>query len=241
GLLGADGAGGIVRRRVFRGFERRQLSVAAGSYVDGIDCHEIVIGFVDRPRGYLWSFPRPGHLAVGACAQADDASTADMHAIADRWLNADRPAAGRPRRRYAWPIPSLDASGLDRERPSGPGWMLLGDAAGLVDPITREGIYFAIRSGMLAARALLGADGGREYAAAIRDEIHVELRRAARLKAGVFRPRFTRLLIQALNTSPAIRGVMADLVAGRQPYRGLKRRLMRTLEFGLMFRLIRSS
>jgi geranylgeranyl reductase family protein len=237
-LLGADGAGGLVRRKVFRAFERRHLSIAAGSFVDGADCHEIVIGFVERPRGYLWSFPRPGHLAVGACAQADEASTSDMHAITDRWLDRYSAAAGLPRRRYAWPIPSLGAADLDRERPSGRGWMLLGDAAGLVDPITREGIYFAIRSGMLAAKSLLGADGAREYDAAIRDEIHAELRGAAALKAGFFRPRFTRLLIQALNTSPGIRAVMADLVAGRQPYRGLKRRLLGTLEIGLMLRTL---
>jgi hypothetical protein len=91
---------------------------------------------------------------------------------------------------------------------------------------------------MLAAKSLLGRDGAREYAAAVRDEIHAELRRAATLKAGFFRPRFTRLLIQALNTSPAIRGVMGDLVAGHQPYRGLKRRLLGTLEIGLMVRTL---
>jgi geranylgeranyl reductase family protein len=237
-LLGADGAGGIVRRRVFRAFERTQLSIAAGSYVDGADCHEIVIGFVARPAGYLWSFPRAGHLAVGACAQADEASTADMHAIADRWLNTYRPAAGLPRRRYAWPIPSLDSAAVERERPSGEGWMLLGDAAGLVDPITREGIYFAIRSGQLAAKSLLGPNSSGEYAAAVRDEMHAELRRAALLKAGLFRPRFTRLLIQALNRSAAIREVMRDLIAGRQPYRGLKRRLLGTLEIELMLRTL---
>jgi len=45
-------------------------------------------------------------------------------------------------------------------------------------------------------------------------------------------------LIQALNTSPGIRAVMADLVAGRQPYRGLKRRLLGTLEIGLMLRTL---
>jgi len=96
-LLGADGAGGIVRRQVFRPFARRHLSIAAGAYVDGVDCHQIVIGLVDRPRGYLWSFPRPGHLAVGTCAQADEASTADMHAITDRWLEAYAPARGLSR------------------------------------------------------------------------------------------------------------------------------------------------
>ena len=237
-LLGADGPAGIVRKQVFRPFERRQLSIAAGSYVDAVDTSEIVIGFIDQPCGYLWSFPRAGHLAVGTCAQANETTAAEMHAVTNRWLDQYPLAAGRTRRSYSWPIPSLDARDLDAELPAGDGWMLLGDAAGLVDPITREGIFFALRSGMLAAAALASASPQRAYADAVRDELHDELRRAARLKAGFYRPRFTTLLTDALNQSPAIQHVMLDLVAGRQPYRGLKRRLFGTMEVGLMWRVL---
>jgi geranylgeranyl reductase family protein len=238
-ILGADGAAGIVRKTVARPFSRSQLSIAAGSYVDAPDIPEIVIRFVDRPRGYLWSFPRPGHFAVGTCAQADETSTREMHAITDAWLDRYAPAASGHRRRYAWPIPSLSAGDVDAERPAGDGWLLLGDAAGLVDPITREGIFFALRSGQLAAAALTTADPARQYAAAVRDELYAEVRRAARLKAGFFRPRFTSLLVDALQHSAGIRDVMIDLVAGRQPYRGLKRRLLRTLEVGLAWQALR--
>jgi len=237
-LLGADGPAGVVRKQVFRPFERRQLSIAAGSYVDSVETSEIVIGFVDRPSGYLWSFPRAGHLAVGTCAQASETTTAEMHAVTDRWLDQYPRAAGRTRERYAWPIPSLESGDVDAEEPAGDGWMLLGDAAGLVDPITREGIFFALRSGMLAAGALGESAPQRVYADAVRDELHDELRRAARLKAGFYRPRFTRLLIDALNQSAPIREVMLNLVAGRQPYRGLKRRLLGTLEVGLMWKVL---
>src|SRR5207237_1112921 len=52
-LLGADGAGGLTRKQVFRPFARRQLSIAAGSYVDGVKSREIVIAFLERPSGYL--------------------------------------------------------------------------------------------------------------------------------------------------------------------------------------------
>ena len=237
-LVGADGAASLVRKRVFRPFDRAQLSIAAGSYVDGVPSSTVVIGFTGTPRGYLWSFPRPDHLAVGACAQADETSPAALHAITDRWLDAYPPAAGRTRRRYAWPIPSLDAHAIDLEQPSGNGWLLAGDAAGLVDPITREGIFFALRSGQLAAAALCTRDPARRYAEAVRDELHDELRRAAILKAGFFRPRFIRLLIDALDDSAAIRNVMLDLIGGRQPYRGLKRRLIGTMELGWMMRAL---
>ena len=237
-VLGADGAGGVVRKRVFRPFDREQLSIAAGSYIDGVDTADIVVAFIARPSGYLWSFPRPGHLAVGTCAQANETSPAEMHAITDAWLDRYSPAAGRPRRRYAWPIPSLTPAGVDAEQPAGEGWMLLGDAAGLVDPITREGIFFAIRSGVLAAEAMRTPNPATAYAARVRDELHDELRRAARFKAGFYRPRFIGSLIEALNRSGAIRDVMVDLVAGRQSYRGLKRRLIRTLEFRVAARVL---
>jgi geranylgeranyl reductase family protein len=237
-ILGADGAASLVRKQVHRPFDRAQLSIAAGSYVDGVETGSIAIGFTDQPRGYLWSFPRPGHLAVGTCAQADASTSGELHALTDRWLDRYAPAAGRPRRRYAWPIPSLDARAIDDEQPAGDGWLLTGDAAGLVDPITREGIFFALRSGQLAAAALMMTDPTREYDTAVRDELHSELRRAAWLKAGFFRPRFVRLMMDALAQSDRVRGVMVDLVAGRQSYRGLKRRLIGTFELGLMLRLI---
>ena len=58
------------------------------------------------------------------------------------------------------------------------------------------------------------------------------------MKAGFFKPAFTGLMIRALTESAAIRSVMADLVAGRQSYATLKRRLLRTFELGLAWRLL---
>jgi geranylgeranyl reductase family protein len=239
-LVGADGPSGIVRKQVFRPFQRSQLSIAAGSFVDATDVSEIVVRFVDSPPGYLWSFPRREHLAVGVCAQADEGTPGDLHNAADRWLDAYAAARGRSRRRYAWPIPSLGTADLDQERPAGNRWMLAGDAAGLVDPITREGIFFAVQSGAAAAASLSNHDPAREYADSVRDEIHAELKRAARLRAAFFQPRFTRLLIDALNASAGIRRVMIDLIAGRQPYATLKRALLETLEVSFMWRLLTS-
>ena len=52
-------------------------------------------------------------------------------------------------------------------RTAGPGWLLVGDAAGFVDPFTGEGIHRALRSGRAAADAILG---GGDVAAAYRAE-----------------------------------------------------------------------
>ena len=109
--------------------------------------------------------------------------------------------------------------------------MLVGDAAGLVDPITREGIFFALRSADLAADALLaGVAPPRVTAAASAPRSTPSSLRAARLKARFFQPHFIALLVWRSSRSGRIRAVMADLVAGRQTYRGLRRRLLATFE-----------
>jgi geranylgeranyl reductase family protein len=238
-VVGADGAASLVRRRVSRPFERHALSIASGFFVHGVSDDTIDVEFASNPPGYLWSFPRPDHLAVGVCAPADISSSEELRSVASRWI-AQRGLNGRSRLQpYSWPIPSLAAESLRHQRPAADRWLLVGDAAGLVDPITREGIFFALQSANLAADALLGGrNTPGEYLQALRGEVMEELRRAATLKAGFFRPRFTRLLIDALRSSGAVRAVMADLVAGRQPYRTLVPRLLSTLELRLAWRLL---
>jgi flavin-dependent dehydrogenase len=240
-VIGADGANSLIRRRVARPFHRRQLSIATGFFAHGVTCDEILVEIVSDPPGYVWSFPRPDHLAIGICAQADAAVTAGvLRARTADWIARTRIAGDARLEAYAWPIPSLDAAAFAALDLSGPRWALAGDAAGLVDPITREGIYFALLSGQLAAEAISAGRPPSEYASRVRGEIGEELVRAAQLKAGFFRPAFNHLLLRALRTSPAIRGVMADLVAGVQPYRTLTWRLLKTLEVGLAFRAILS-
>jgi geranylgeranyl reductase family protein len=238
-VIGTDGANSLVRRRVATPFRRDQLSIATGFFAHGVTSDEIVIELTSDPPGYIWSFPRPTHLAIGICAQADAGVTAEaLRARTARWIAATRIADGARLAPYAWPIPSLSASDFDGVALAGPRWALAGDAAGLVDPITREGIYFALASGQWIADALAAGDDARVYASRVRDEAVSELARAARLKAGFFRPAFAGLMVRALQQSPAIRAVMADLVAGRQPYASLKWRLLRTFEWRLAMRAL---
>ncbi len=242
-IIGADGANSLVRRRLAQPFDRTDLSIATGYFVHGVTSDEILIELLADPPGYIWSFPRPMHLAVGICAQADAGVTAaTLRATALNWIRARGLDSGGTLEAYSWPIPSLSARSFGALTTSGPGWCLVGDAAGLVDPITREGIYFALLSGEWAARAIAsgGATAQRQYHERICDDIGAELSRAARYKASFFRPRFTRLLVDALDESPRVRHVMAGLVAGTEPYATLKWKLARTAELRLAWRLLRA-
>ena len=243
-VIGADGANSLVRRNVAGAFPRAQISIATGFFAHGVTSDEIVIELTANPPGYIWSFPRPDHLAIGICAQADaGASAADLRARTKEWIGGARLfAPGAAMTPYSWPIPSLDARSLTALPVAGPRWLLAGDAAGLVDPITREGIYFALASGGWAADAIGGGgDVPRAFTAMVQDDAVAELSRAARLKAGFFRPQFAHMMLHALRESDAIRSVMADLVAGAQSYRTLKWRLLQTLEVGLAWRALTSA
>ena len=240
-IIGADGANSLVRRRLATPFRRDQLSIATGYFAHGVTSDEIVIELTGNPPGYIWSFPRPGHLAIGICAQADAGiGAAALREHTASWIAATGIAPGAQLESYSWPIPSLSARDFDVVELAGPRWAVVGDAAGLVDPITREGIFFALASGEWIADALQTDDAAPRYIARVRDEAIAELAHAARLKAGFFRPAFTGLMMRALQESAGIRAVMADLVAGRQSYATLKWRLLKTFELGLAWRALRS-
>jgi flavin-dependent dehydrogenase len=119
----------------------------------------------------------------------------------------------------------------------------VGDAAGLVDPITGEGLYYAIRSADLAARAILAEAGSLAerviaYRRSLRRDFAADLEFGSRLAKRVFLGRFLfgstpARMIQFTRRSARFASIMQDLFAGKQPYIGLKHRLLRNLNGSL--------
>jgi geranylgeranyl reductase family protein len=237
-LIGADGANSLTRRRLCAPFSRRQLSIATGWFAHGISMPAVIVRSLSQPPGYIWSFPRPDHLAIGICSQADLSTTAQLRRVTREWLEQTHLVSDARLEPYSWPIPSLSSLDFARERPAGDRWALVGDAAGLVDPLTREGIYYALRSAGLLADALGQAQPHSAYLGRLRTEVLPELVRAADLKARFFTSGFSDLMVLGLARSERVRRVMIDLVAGRQPYATLERRLVRTFELRLALRLL---
>lgn len=165
--VGADGTRSNVSRlvgvdRPVR-FPRRLGLVAHYSGVAGLTDHgEMHVG-----RGYyLGLAPTPGGelnvgmaLSMGTSGQTADArfnaAIAGLPAVARRLKHSERLTSIRG----AAPIGHRVSSA------AGPGWLLVGDAAGFVDPFTGEGIHRALRSARAAADAILA---GGDVAAAYR-------------------------------------------------------------------------
>jgi len=212
---------------------------ALGYYVPG-DQDRINIQFLPRLEGYIWVFPRCGHLSVGICGKGEPASS--LRKRLERYMS-EQGISAKGAAFYSHLLPSLDSGSWRRNRVAGDGWMAVGDAAGLVDPITGEGLYYAIRSADLAARALLSevsclAEKVATYRNFLRHDFAADLELGSRLAKRVFLGRFLfgsvpERMVQFSRRSPRFSGIMQDLFAGKQPYSGLKRRLLRNLNGSL--------
>ena len=160
-LIGADGARSRVAHRL--GVERavrapRRLGLVAHYEADPeLDDHgEMHVG----PRHYVGLAPLAGgRLNVGMALPGDGRGPAEAR-FAEAIEALPAVAARLDGRRRLTPIRGASPIGHRVARAAGPGWMLVGDAAGFVDPFTGEGIYRALRSARAAAEALAGGDEG---------------------------------------------------------------------------------
>ena len=132
---------------------------------------------------------------------------------------------------YSAPVPCLSPRSWKKNRISGQQWALIGDAAGLVDPITGEGIYYAFRSAQILAETI---DQHDRYAAQVSLEIGRELERAATMYRRFYQGRFLgadfkKRMVQLSIRSKTLRTVLGNLIAGSQNYVGLKRKLFSSI------------
>jgi flavin-dependent dehydrogenase len=226
-VVGADGAGSLVRRTFLRPTPPARLSIATGWFAHGDS--PMLVRFTPGLAGYLWLFPRPDHVGVGICAPLGAVPTKELvgrlEAEAARHFPALVEMDGG---RYAHTIPSPSADPASILEIAGGRWALVGDAAALADPITGEGIYYALRSALVLADTLRDEGSAARYPARALEDFGHELLKSAALRARFFAPGFARRMIAFSRRSLAVREVLADLVLGRQGYLGLKRRLLRT-------------
>ena len=108
---------------------------------------------------------------------------------------------------------------------------MLGDAAGFADPVTGEGIYYAIRSAELFAKAYL-ASKPLDYEQLWRKDFGGELKRASQMRrrfyGNFWGAPFTDRMIEFARGHRGIRKVLGQLVAGDQGYVNLKKKLARS-------------
>jgi geranylgeranyl reductase family protein len=227
-LIGADGATSLVRRTLGLRLGPEDLSVTLGYFIPGDFPAHMKIYFVPGFEGYIWSFPRINHTSYGLITRSEPGWASRAKVLLANFIAADLGAEVLEQAEfYSAPVPCLGSRTWRTHHIAGERWALIGDAAGLVDPITGEGIYYAFKSAHILADTIERPD---QYTAKIGLDIGRELERASRMYKRLYRGRFLgadfkKRTVQLSGRSNTVKTILGNLIAGNQNYVGLKRRL----------------
>lgn len=280
-LLAADGANSGIAKKLAGPLPPSDMEVAFGYRAPLPNAAEAptVVAFLPRWVGYAWAFPRPDHISFGIATTQDAFEHKPLDELlwdfmigyyrqredgkAKLWTSgkANEELDQRIRselelsaERYAARIPGLGDKTWDSRKAAGEGWALLGDAAGFADPVTGEGIYYALRSAELFTQAYLssideggaqqdlkessGGQGGpplkisERYEELWRADFGGELKRAAQMRrkfyGNFWGAPFTERMIKFARGHRGIKRVLGNLVAGEQGYVDLKKKLAKS-------------
>ena len=180
-VIGADGTSGVTGRHVGVRIARADLGLEVELADAGEDwARRVHLDWGRDPGTYGWVFPKDGHLTVGVIERKGRGEA--TRAYLDRFVAglgmADREVLRSSGHLTRWRRPG---SPVRRGRV-----LVAGDAAGLLEPWSREGISFALRSGALAGEAAsrAGVEGSpalAAYEAAVVRELEPEQQAGAAL------------------------------------------------------------
>lgn len=228
-LIGADGANSIVAKSV--GLRRGKVLAAAIEAEVKVD-DAVMRRFADAPlfifgevrKGYLWVFPKAEHLSVGIGAFKP--KPGELQTTLPRVMD-----------RYGISLEGIKLHGhplplhIRREPIATQRVLLVGDAAGLVDPMTGEGIRFAVQSGRLAAEAII-QEVPNIYAQQVRRQIGRN--HMAGLALAHLFYRFPHACFRLGVQNPLATVAFVDLLSGQATYLQVAARLFGSLPLFLM-------
>jgi geranylgeranyl reductase family protein len=254
-VIAADGAHSVVARRLglndgwpersvaldmmeetprdrLRDRDPSTLWVAYGFNPDGL----AAVQGTRAPEGYAYIFPKRDHVNVGIGyvlahyrRAIDAAPYALQRAFVDRLRERGIVEGDSVRQNFT---PFIIPVGGPLRRPGRGRVLLAGDAGGFVNGFTAEGIYYAMVTGELAARAVVESNGrvdsiAERYRRACDYEIGAELRDSVLIQRYLFadRRRIARVIAGA-SRAPDVTGLILDFAVGNLAYRRLRRQLV---------------
>ncbi len=225
-VIGADGASSVVAAQLLpRRLPAKLIALETEVPCNGGELSDTVLVDVGRyPGGYAWTFPKGDRVNIGVMLEYPRGR--DLRRTAEAFIRGVPGLSSSASLR--WQTAPVAAPRLDPVPCAGTGVLLVGDAAHLADPFLGEGIYYAIRSGRLAADALLAAGDRGEvaarYQAAIAEAIWPELRAASRIASAFHRmPRWWHRILSRM---PGSLMQYVAVLAGEESYSGLLRHVV---------------
>ena len=236
-LVGADGANSLVRgalnrRRDF--FWQAAVSCEIPEEAvneDAVNAGTMIVDWGSLPSGYAWAFPKRGSVNVGAGGPI--AIARHLKSYVSKFVEtakilkkgfADRLILSGHQ------LPTLTRTA----RLSAARVLLVGDAAGVVEPFTGDGISFACRSARIAARSILGALNIGDldltaYGAQLISEIGSELWWSRKLLS--VSVAFPGLIYRLFRTNDRVWNTFCKTLRGETNFHRLKKDVLGPFEF----------
>jgi len=230
-LLVASGVNSRIARQLG---VKREIGFTYESYLESRQ-EELIIDFTGFKWGYYWAFPKGDVVTTGLGEFKSKKVTASFRELLSHF-NRKHGLTGKETWSSGFPIPA----GKARNDVYRPYVLFLGDAGGLVDPLTGEGIYYAVKSGTVAAGVVkqffkTGEESRlSSYESAINSLFGDEFKWARRVGRLFFSLRGFNFFV--LNRSLELAQLAADLLAGRISYRDSFKRYLKLLPGALLRR-----
>lgn len=239
-LIGCDGVNSVAARAVFgRSFDPQGIGFAMETDIPRAQLNRAVtdpeIHFDVVRWGYAWVFPKREVVTIGLGGLMR--RNGDMRPLLARFIEQTTGL------REGYRLQGHHIPFGDVRRTPGAGTVLLaGDAAGLVDPITGEGIAFAMESGQRAAQAVADALRGGEaalprYTRELQGAFQA-IGHGRALRHLFFPAPMEKLFLRLVPGSHTLTRLHMDLLAGAVEYPAYTRRVVQRLVPGLL-RLVR--
>jgi geranylgeranyl reductase family protein len=224
-LIGADGPSSLVAKALSL-FPSNAGGFAVESEVpfEGVpffpksELHLLHLDFGGVPNGYGWVFPKREGLSIGIGGMFREGERMKPRKYFKEFLRRLNYLEEEKIKMIGHPLPAF----YDEGQRVGQGKVLLiGDAAHLMDPLQGEGIYYAIRSAMLATDAILqsretGSLPSDLYQTAVHVHIFENLKWALYFSRFVFR--FTKLAYKTLKHYPELGKLYLQVLEGKETY-----------------------
>jgi geranylgeranyl reductase family protein len=230
-VIGADGANSVINRKLSdNSFNKHHHCAGLRQYYENVTGfhprdHIELHFYKDLLPGYFWMFPLPNNQAnVGLGMLSSEVSKKKINlkkTLAD--LIENHPNI-KDRFKDAKPLENIQGFGLPigskKKQLSGNRFLLLGDAANLIDPFTGEGIGNAIRSGRVASEHILDAfqqnkfdaSFNKKYDKIIYQKMWKELRVSRSLQMLLYYPRIFNFVVKKASKNESIRKLLTSML-----------------------------
>ena len=248
-LVGADGTNSVVAKSLgfYDGWKGESAAVCidvevevgeeAVTQICGVPYDKegvtVDIFFGPIPHGYIWCFPKRSILSLGAGCRQDRAQNIRSHF--NKWFDEFKAKHNIDPEIISDTATRLPYSGAAKNTVIGR-TVLIGDAAGFVNPYSGEGIPMAIQSGLIAApivdEAAKKSDPKilRGYEKAWKSEFGDDLKVGKSIAKLVFKSEQNMETICRLGAEdPVINEIMYSMIAGLDSYKNLKRALVKRI------------